>query len=692
MDFIGLARRHRFILCFGAILVAKFVLAGLFSSDYQDALFRPFVCGWIKTGGNPYELFAQTQMFPYPPLMLFIESVGGLFSIPFGTGTFLANALFKMPVFAFDILCFVFLAKMFPRKKRQVTVIYFCSPILLYSGYMHGQLDIIPTALLTGSVYFMLSRNRHRDIASSLLVTAALCTKFHILAVLPLFFIFREKRDGWRKALVYGLFIPALGAAAAAAPFWSGGFVKNVLFNREQAVLTQVSLDFASLRIYIPVLAVILIYLRMVVVARVNRELFFGFSAILFSVFLILVPPMPGWYLWILPFLVVFYIDIPSNRRINFLIFSLLNALYAFYFVFAHDTPLTDLSFCGKSLDCLKAGSAAFKNTCFTMLFAVHAYVVYYIYCVALRGNSLYRRQDAPFIIGISGDSGSGKSTLVSIFKNFLGGNNILALECDGDHKWDRSDENWKSYTHLNPVANYLYRQADDIARLRAGRSVLRTEYNHATGRFDGPHKVLPRPYILVAGLHSLYLPQLRRLEDLKIYMDIDEGLRRFWKIRRDVYRRGHPLEDVVGQIEGRMQDFHKYIEPQKEHADLLIRYFDRNLAGGTVKDYEPRLSLKITASNEVDFGPLVSELKKYGIGIAYEFDADMASQSLVFEGCLESSSLPVADIAFAVVPELEYILNQPIAPQTDMWSVIGLVILMMINEKMGKFDSGENK
>ncbi len=178
----------------------------------------------------------------------------------------------------------------------------------------------------------------------------------------------------------------------------------------------------------------------------------------------------------------------------------------------------------------------------------------------------------------------------------------------------------------------------------------------------------------------------------MKIYMDIDEGLRRFWKIRRDVYRRGHPLEDVVGQIEGRMPDFHKYIEPQKGHADLIIRYFDRNLAGGTVKDYEPRLSLKITASNEVDFGPLVSELKKYGIGIAYEFDADMASQSLVFEGCLESSSLPVADIAFAVVPELEYILNQPIAPQTDMQSVIGLVILMMINEKMGKFDSGENK
>ena len=284
-------------------------------------------------------------------------------------------------------------------------------------------------------------------------------------------------------------------------------FIKNVLFNKEQSVLTQVYLKFSFLKVYIPILAVFLIYLRMIVIDRMNRELFFGFQAILFSVFLILVPPMPGWYMWILPFLVVFYMNIRSNRKINFLIFSLLNVMYLFYFVFAHDTPITDLSLLGKSLDFVKMKNPIAKNITFTILFTVHAYVIYYIYFIALKGNSLYKRKNSSFIIGISGDSGSGKSTLVNIFLNLFGENKVLALECDGDHKWNRADENWKNYTHLNPIANYLYRQANDIEQLKAGKSVFRTEYNHKTGLFDAPHKVLPKPYILVTGLHALYLP-----------------------------------------------------------------------------------------------------------------------------------------------------------------------------------------
>ncbi|MBQ9239329.1 MAG: hypothetical protein IJ191_08485, partial [Treponema sp.] len=454
MNVVDCTKKYKFILAFGFILVVKFVLAGLFSSDYQDTLFIPFVQEWIKNGRNPYEHFIQTQMFPYPPLMLFIESIGGFFIHFFGKNIFLTNAFFKLPIFAFDILCFVFLSKLFPHKKRQITAIYFCSPILLYASYMHGQLDIIPTALLTGAIYYLLSQVKYHDIISSLFISAALCTKFHIIAIIPLLFIFKAKRTDWRKAFLYEFFIPIFVAVIVVAPFWSEGFVKNVLFNQEQSVLTQIALDFALLKIYIPILAVLLIYLRMIIVARMNKELFFGFSAILFSVFLILVPPMPGWYLWVLPFFVMFYIDIRSNRNINLLIFSLLNVMYILYFVFSHDTHLIDLSFCGKNLDCIKIKSQELKNICFTILFAVHAYVVYYIYCTALKSNSLYKRQNTSFIIGISGDSGSGKSTLVSIFKSLFGNNKILTLECDGDHKWSRSDENWKNYTHLNPIAN----------------------------------------------------------------------------------------------------------------------------------------------------------------------------------------------------------------------------------------------
>lgn len=680
-DFI---RKYRFAICFTVILAFKFLLAGFFSSDYQDKLFMPFVQGWLKRGGNPYDYFSGTQMFPYPPLMLFIMSAGGFLSLPAGGSTFLSSALFKIPLLAFDILCFVFIAKLFPRKKKQITAIYFCSPVLLYACYMHGQLDIIPTALLFASIYFLLSSGRHGDALSSLFISAALCTKFHILAVIPVFFMFVAKRDGWKKALVWELLVPLCVVLAFVVPFWCSGFLHNVLLNREQAVLTRIAFDFTSLQIYIPVLAVLLIYLRMLVVSRMNDELFFGFSAILFSVFLILVPPMPGWYVWVLPFLAVFYIDLRSNRQVNFLIFSLLNLLYVLYFVFAHRTDYTDLFFLGRTLDFLKTGDEIIRNMLFTALFAVHAYIIYYIWCTALKGNSLYMRQNASFVIGISGDSGSGKSTLISIFRNFFGGKSILTIECDGDHKWNRDDRNWQHFSHLNPIANFLYRQAQDVLQLKSGKSVFRREYNHADGMFSPPHKVLPKPYILVTGLHALYLPQLRQLEDIRIYMDIDENLRRFWKIQRDVHQRGHSLDEVIAQIESRRADFHKYIEPQKKHADLLIHYFDRNLTDCSVQGYVPRLSLKITAVIDVNFEPLVLALGRYGLAVSYEFNDGMTYQSLVIEsGNFEADTLPVMRMAREIVPRLEYILRQPVVTKNNMWSVIGLVMLVMIDNRM---------
>ena len=33
--------------------------------------------------------------------------------------------------------------------------------------------------------------------------------------------------------------------------------------------------------------------------------------------------------------------------------------------------------------------------------------------------------------------------------------------EGDGDHKWQRGDSNWSKFTHLDPKANFIHKQAD---------------------------------------------------------------------------------------------------------------------------------------------------------------------------------------------------------------------------------------
>ena len=57
--------------------------------------------------------------------------------------------------------------------------------------------------------------------------------------------------------------------------------------------------------------------------------------------------------------------------------------------------------------------------------------------------------------------------------------------------------------------------------------------------------------------MHALFLPSIRECYDLKIFLDMDEDLRRFFKTKRDVLQRGHSLQNVN-------KDFYKEKKMQK--------------------------------------------------------------------------------------------------------------------------------
>ena len=38
-----------------------------------------------------------------------------------------------------------------------------------------------------------------------------------------------------------------------------------------------------------------------------------------------------------------------------------------------------------------------------------------------------------------------------------------IDLECDRYHKWERYNDNWNNYTHLNPNANFLCKMQKDF-------------------------------------------------------------------------------------------------------------------------------------------------------------------------------------------------------------------------------------
>ncbi len=672
-----------------AMTIIKIVMMGLFSSDYQNSLFLPFVNDYITNFGNPYQRAYEAGVmnaFPYPAGMLFVEAIGGLLIKVFSVrAIFWTNFLFKLPSFIADLVGLIVLIKFFPDKRRYVAVLYYASPIVIYGVYMHSQLDLIPMVFLVCALYFLVSKKSigTRYVVGSIFTIVSLLCKLHILAVIPIIVLYLIKRDGILSGIKYGITI-TLGTALGLLMFWSPGFSRLVLFNGEQSVLTKVYFDFYSVYLYIPIAAVVIVYILAFKISYMNRELFLNFCGIVFSTFLAFCPPMPGWYVWIVPFMVLFFSSTNEEKYKNIMIYAALNILYCAYFVFFHNREYVDLYFLNQSMAGLKVDNEMLSNISFTLLSAVLIYLVVSMYRLGIASNNYYKRKNIPFTIGIAGDSGAGKSTFLKLLKNGLGASNFIYMEGDGDHRWERGDTNWDDYTALNPKANYIYRQAENLKELRSGSAIRRSDYDHETGTFTKATRYGTKKYVVLCGLHALYLPQTRKNLDLKIYMDSDEKLRRFWKIQRDTTERGYSKEKVLSSIEERLEDAKKYVYPQRGYADLIIRYFDRALDNEVKENYNPNIGIELTMSAAVDIEPLISSLLKSGIDVKYEYSDDLKNQYVLIEAIEKGKIIQVEEIADRIVPQLEEITRENLSMlDNTLDGVLTLFVLLIISNKM---------
>jgi uridine kinase len=126
-------------------------------------------------------------------------------------------------------------------------------------------------------------------------------------------------------------------------------------------------------------------------------------------------------------------------------------------------------------------------------------------------------------------------------------------------------------------MANNLEQYARDLIALTDGQNIMARHYDHSTGRMTHPASVKSRDIIIASGLHALYLPVLQELYDVSVYLDMDENLRRYLKIQRDVQARGHAPETVLASLDRREPDAERFIRPQKGHADIIFSVAPRN-------------------------------------------------------------------------------------------------------------------
>ncbi|MCA9400532.1 MAG: hypothetical protein KC713_02820 [Candidatus Omnitrophica bacterium] len=668
---------------FWGIVVFKCILMALFSSNYQNELFVPFVTHFLQQGGNPWDYFYYQPTgveFPYSPVMLYVFS---LFYAPVVwlkmNGPVVQNVFFKFPTLLADIGLFILLNRMF-QDTRKVLIFYFSTPIILYAAYMHSQVDLIPSAILFCSVYLLTQK---RWVLSAVTFGAAVCAKLHVIAALPLMLIFIYKNQNLKKAAQYAIIVPVVFCCFAGW-FFSPGYVELVLRNPKQSLLFDAVFTVGNRQIYISLLVAGLIYLRYSAFRKINHDLLYTFLALIFASFLVFTSPSPGWYVWLFPFLSIFFIKCYERQPFSLYLFAGINGMYLIYVIFFFKPEFVDLIFLDKVID-WKVTLPELKDISFTFLEVSLVACMYAFYKFGVKSNYLYKK-NSPTVLGIAGDSAAGKTVLLSDIQKILQ-ERLLKIEGDADHRWEREDAHWKSLTHLNPKANLLHRQYDDIIKLKYGKSVARADYDHATGRFTDKQKLKADDYIVLSGLHAFYLPKMRKVVDVKIYMDTDEQVRQRWKIMRDVKKRGKRLKDVIKQIESRKADAKRYILPQKDFADLIIRYFANHPFDAKDPNVAVRYQLRFTIDSNISLNWLAEELQKT-CEVYWDYSEDLTSQNLTVEGEIEAEE--VGRLASQMIANLEELLGERPQWEHGYRGLVQLMVVLIISEKIKMIHEGD--
>lgn len=178
-----------------------------------------------------------------------------------------------------------------------------------------------------------------------------------------------------------------------------------------------------------------------------------------------------------------------------------------------------------------------------------------------------------PLIVAVCGDSGSGKSTLTDGMVQVFGRDRVTHICLDDYHTLDRAARMRAGITALHPRANNFALMTEHLRRLARGEAIIKPVYDHKTGTFGPPEEVRPAEILIVHGLHPLFTPELRALSQVRIYLDPEPVLLQQWKIMRDSTSRGYTVEEVREQIALRRRDSRLYIQPQKQFADIIVRF-----------------------------------------------------------------------------------------------------------------------
>jgi len=187
-------------------------------------------------------------------------------------------------------------------------------------------------------------------------------------------------------------------------------------------------------------------------------------------------------------------------------------------------------------------------------------------------------------IVGIAGGTGSGKTTVVRKITSGFPSNEVIVIPQDSYYKDNRhiSLEERQAINFDHPESLEFDLLIKHLQNLKDGVPVEMPVYSYLTClRAEETTHIEPARVAVVEGILILADPGLRKMLDIKVYVDADADDRLGRVIQRDIIERGRSVMQVLERYHETVKPSHlQFIEPSKRYADIIVPGGGENSVG----------------------------------------------------------------------------------------------------------------
>ena len=180
-----------------------------------------------------------------------------------------------------------------------------------------------------------------------------------------------------------------------------------------------------------------------------------------------------------------------------------------------------------------------------------------------------------PLIIGIAGGTGSGKTRFTKELIKRSNMDHVVYISQDSYYK-NLKHLSYEQRCEINfdsPDSIDFEILRKDIKSLASFNEISAPVYDFKTHlRLESRKKVRPKPIIIIEGIFSLYDIEIRKLTDIKVFVDTPADIRILRRVKRDMIKRKRSIESITKQYISTVRPMHEqFVEPTKKFADIIV-------------------------------------------------------------------------------------------------------------------------